>query len=107
MNFLFSENFEETVKSAELPVVVDFWAEWCTPCRMIAPVIEELSDEMDGMAEFYKVDVEDAEDIASQRGVLSIPTIMILVGGEEKERVVGFRDRDELYGLISKYTEEE
>ncbi|MCL2507943.1 MAG: thioredoxin [Oscillospiraceae bacterium] len=100
---LLPDNFEDTVKNAALPVIVDFWASWCNPCRMIAPVLEELADELDGRAEVCKVDVDEAGDIAAGMGVMSVPTIMVLVGGKEKERVVGYRSKDELMAIVGKY----
>ena len=100
---LYSDNFEGAIGASQVPAVVDFWASWCNPCRMLAPVIEDISDELDGRADVFKVDVDEAGDIAASYGVMSIPTVMIFVGGEERERVVGYRSKDELLGIIEKY----
>lgn len=100
---LYSDNFEKAIVSSQVPAVVDFWASWCNPCRMLAPVIEDIADEQDGRIDVFKVDVDEAGDIAAQYGVMSIPTIIIFVGGEEKERAVGFRSKEELLELVEKY----
>ncbi len=103
VSHLYSDNFEAVIGALQMPAVVDFWASWCNPCRMLAPVIEDIADELDGRAEVFKVDVDEAGDIAASYGVMSIPTVMIFVGGEEKERVVGYRGKEELVGIIEKY----
>ena len=100
---LYNDNFEETIHTAELPVLVDFWATWCGPCRMIAPIIEEISDELDGTLDVCKVDVDDADSVAMQYGIMSIPTIVIFKDGKEMERLVGYRAKDALMQVIQKY----
>ncbi len=100
---LYSDNFEEVVSAASCPVVVDFWASWCTPCRMIAPIIEDIADELDGRIDVYKVDVDEASDIAASFGVMSIPTIMVFTDGKEQERIVGGRSKEDLMSTIEKY----
>ena len=88
--------FDETVLKAELPVLVDFWAPWCGPCKMVAPVVEELAEEFDGKVEFVKLNVDNAAKTASQYGIMSIPTLMLFKAGEPVETVIGFRPKDEL-----------
>ena len=83
-----NENFE-SYKNGELPLVVDFWATWCTPCRMIAPIIAELAEEYDGKVVVGKCDVEDADEIASEFGIRNIPTILFLKNGEVVDKFVG------------------
>ena len=83
-----SSNFEE-LKNGELPLVVDFWATWCGPCRMIAPIIEELAKEYDGKINVGKCDVEECDDIASEYGIRNIPTILFFKGGEVVDKMVG------------------
>ena len=83
-----SENFE-TLKNGELPLVIDFWATWCGPCRMIAPVISQLAEEYDGRITVAKCDVEEADDIAMEFGIRNIPTIIFFKNGQIVDKVVG------------------
>jgi thioredoxin 1 len=83
-------NFQEEVMNADLPVLVDFWAEWCGPCRMIAPVVEEIAQETDGKMKVMKLDVDSNPNTARQYGVLSIPTLILYKDGQPVERIVGF-----------------
>jgi thioredoxin 1 len=83
-----SENFE-SLKNGQLPLVVDFWATWCGPCRMVAPVIAELANEYDGRIVVGKCDVEENEDLAMEFGIRNIPTILFFKGGEVVDKVVG------------------
>ena len=83
-----SENFE-TLKKGQLPLVVDFWATWCGPCRMVAPVIAELAKEYDGRIVVGKCDVEENEDLAMEFGIRNIPTILFFKGGEVVDKIVG------------------
>ena len=90
------ENFEKEVVNSELPVLVDFYADWCGPCKMMAPVIEELSQELKGKAKVGKINVDQNQDLAMKYDVMSIPTIVIFKEGKEFKRVVGVRDKKEL-----------
>jgi thioredoxin 1 len=84
-----TSNFQEVVLNSDKPVLVDFWAEWCGPCKMIGPLIEELSTEMDGQAVIGKLNVDENPDIAATYGIRSIPTLLIFKGGEIVDKIVG------------------
>ena len=88
--------FDEAVLKATTPVLVDFWAPWCGPCKMVAPVVDELATEYDGKVSFVKVNVDDNPKIASQYGIMSIPTLMIFKEGKPVDTIIGFRPKDEL-----------
>ncbi|HEY77552.1 MAG TPA: thioredoxin [Dehalococcoidia bacterium] len=89
-------NFDQTVLKADIPVLVDFWAAWCAPCRMVAPVVEELATEYEGRVNFAKLDVDQNPKTASKYSVMSIPTLIIFKNGEPVSHVVGFRPKAEL-----------
>jgi thioredoxin 1 len=94
--------FEENVLKASLPVLVDFWAPWCGPCRMVAPVVEELAKEYDGKVSFFKVNVDNNQKVASQYGIMSIPTLILFKDGKPVANVVGYRPKDELKKSLDK-----
>ena len=83
------DNFEDEVLNSEQPVLVDFWAEWCVPCKMISPIVDELAEEMDGVMDFAKVDVDSSPITAVTYGIRSIPALLIFKGGKPVEQIVG------------------
>ena len=89
-------NFEQEVLNSDIPVLIDFWATWCGPCKMIAPIIEELSEELEGKVVVAKLDVDQAPDIAGRYGVMSIPTMLVFEGGKVVKHTVGFQPKERL-----------
>ena len=94
--------FEQEVLKADLPVVVDFWAEWCGPCKVVAPVLEELADEYDGKIKFVKVDTEENFETQSSYGILSLPTLLVFKEGQQIERITGARPKGDLKRYLDK-----
>jgi thioredoxin 1 len=89
-------NFEQVVLKAEKPVLVDFWAAWCKPCLIVAPILDELAEEYDGKMNFVKLDVDNNTKIAASYGIMSIPTLLIFKNGEPVSHIVGARPKGEL-----------
>ncbi|MBR2049104.1 MAG: thioredoxin [Rikenellaceae bacterium] len=96
-----NENLQEVIGS-EQPVVIDFWAEWCGPCRMIAPIIDELATEYEGRVVVAKCDVEECEEAVAKFGVRNIPTVVFIKGGEVVDKNVGAASKDALKAKIEK-----
>lgn len=97
---LTAENFESVILNSDKPVFVDFWAKWCGPCKMIAPIIEELAEELEGQFVVAKLDVDEAAKIAVNNGVMSIPTMVLFEGGKEVKRTLGFQSKDKLKAFL-------
>ena len=94
------ENFAAEVESSETPVLLDFWAAWCGPCRMLAPVLEELAGEFDGKVKFGKVNVDEQPELAMRYGVQSIPTLILFRGGEPVNASVGVVPADSIRAML-------
>jgi len=94
------DTFEEVVLNAEVPAMVDFWAPWCGPCRMVAPIVDDLAKEYDGRAVIAKVNTDENVETASGLGIMGIPTLILFKGGLEVGRVVGFAPRKTLEGHL-------
>ncbi len=98
---LTTENFEQEVLKSSLPVVVDFWATWCGPCQMLAPVLEEVAEELDGKVKVGKVNVDDQAVLAMEYKISSIPTLLLFENGEIKKKSLGYLTKDQLLDFIN------
>ena len=97
------DSFEAQVLLSDVPVLVDFWAPWCGPCRMVAPIVEDIAKEFKDKIKVFKLNTDENSDIASKYGIRSIPTLIIFKGGEKVDTVVGAVPKTTLQGTITKY----
>jgi thioredoxin 1 len=95
--------FDESVGGAETPVLVDFWAEWCGPCKMIAPVLEDIANEHSGRIQIAKLNVDDNPNVTRRYDVMSIPTLLVFADGEIKKRLVGAKGKAQLLEELAEY----
>jgi len=93
-------DFDREISNSNLPVLVDFWAPWCGPCRMLSPVLDELAGELEGKVKVLKVNVDEEPELASKFGVISIPTVIAFKHGKATNKVVGFRSKEEFKNML-------
>lgn len=101
---LTNDNFAQEVLQSSVPVLVDFWAEWCGPCKMIAPVLDELAQEYDGRVKIAKVNIDHEQGLAGQYGIRAIPTLLLFRNGEVAEQIVGLRSKRDLKASFDRVT---
>jgi len=97
------DNFQSTLSSTDQPVLVDFWAPWCGPCKVLAPTIDELADDYSGKVQVAKVNTDDSRQVAIDHQISAIPTLMLFKGGEVVERVSGLQPKEQLAALLDKH----
>lgn len=102
-NEVTDSNFESDVLGSDKPVLVDFWAEWCGPCRMIAPTVEAVAETYQGKAGVFKMNVDENMNVPQQYGIRGIPTLILFKGGQEQERIVGAVTKEAITRVIDKY----
>ena len=100
---LTEENFDEHLAGTEGPILVDFWASWCAPCRVIAPWLEELAEELAGRVRFAKINVEDNGDLVNRFGISSIPTLILFHQGKVVDQMIGAAPKDQIRRMVQKY----
>ena len=100
---LTSGNFDGEVTKSNVPVLVDFWATWCSPCRMVSPIIGELASEYEGRIKVGKVNVDEEGSLAAQFGIVSIPTVILFVNGKPADKLIGAHAIDDFEDMIEKY----
>ena len=94
------ENFEEEVLNSDIPVLLDFWASWCGPCRMLSPIISEISEEYEGKIKVGKVNIDDEQELSMDFNIVSIPTVIYFKDGKVQETLVGYRGKEEFTALF-------
>lgn len=101
-NNVTDSSFEKEVLESDLPVLVDFWAEWCGPCKMLTPIIDEISKELQGKVKVLKMNIDENPNTPSEYGIRSIPTIMLFKNGEQKDTKIGLQQKNSLLDWINK-----
>ena len=102
LNITSETEFNDTILKADTPVLIDFWAPWCGPCKMVAPELEAVASEYEGKAIILKVNVDEQQGLATKHNVMGIPTLLLFKDGKEAERIVGYRPRKDLMDAIDK-----
>ncbi len=95
------DNFEKEVLQSEKPVLIDFWAQWCGPCRMVSPLVDQIADESDGTYKVGKINVDEQPELAAKFGVMSIPTLMVMKNGKISSSSVGARSKQAILSMLS------
>ena len=95
-----SKNFEEEVSKSEVPVLLDFWATWCGPCKMVSPIVDEVANEAEGKAKVGKVNVDEEQELASAFQIMSIPTLVVIQNGKLVKQAVGVRSKAEILDML-------
>lgn len=95
-----SENYEKEVTNSEIPVLLDFWASWCGPCKMLAPIVDDVAEEVKGQIKLGKVNVDEEMDLASKFKIMSIPTLVLIKNGEVETMSVGLKSKSEILEMI-------
>ena len=98
-----SKNFEEEVSKSELPVLLDFWASWCGPCRMVSPIVDEVANELEGKAKVGKINVDEEQELAQEFSIMSIPTLVVINNGKLVNQSVGVRSKQEIIEMIENH----
>lgn len=95
-----SKNFEEELSKSEVPVLLDFWATWCGPCKMVSPIVDEVANEVEGKAKVGKVNVDEEQELASAFQIMSIPTLVVIQNGKLVKQAVGVRSKSEILEML-------
>lgn len=102
MTDLNHKTFEQAIQS-DKPALVDFWADWCMPCKIFAPVLEEAAENLDGKADFYRVNVDECQELAQRYNITSIPTVILFKNGKAEEQMIGVRTKQDVANMVEKH----